>query len=208
MKKTGEPARVLEERFTYREYKTWPDDERWELIDGVAYEMSPSPSWRHQGMLLELGVQLRNFLDGKPCRVFIAPLDVLLLAPEQDAETDDDDIDTVVQPDVLVICDKTKLGARAVRGAPEIAVEILSPYSWSRDTKLKLDAYERRGVREYWIVDPGNKVISVFMRVDGGGFGPAETVVAEPDGVTGAFSSAVLPGFALDVGALFAAAEA
>lgn len=204
----GEPARVIDERFTYREYKTWPDDERWELIDGVAYEMSPSPSWRHQGMGVELGRQLGNFLLGKPCRVFLAPLDVLLLAPEQEAETDDDDIDTVVQPDVLVICDKTKLGARAVRGAPDIAVEILSPYSWSRDTKLKLDAYEKRGINEYWIVDPGNKVISVFKRIVGHGFGPAETVIAESDGVSGTFSSDVLPGFELDVRALFAAAEA
>lgn len=169
--------------------------------------MSPSPSWKHQGLLVELGRQFANFLIGKPCRVFLAPLDVLLFAPEQDSDAEDEEIDTVVQPDVLVIYDKGKLGKREVRGAPDLAVEILSPYSWSRDTKLKLDTYERRGVREYWIADPGNKVVTLFKRTGAAGFGPAETVVLEDSGVAGAFSSAVLPDFQPDVRALFAAAE-
>ncbi|HCM26533.1 MAG TPA: Uma2 family endonuclease [Treponema sp.] len=207
MAKMGEPARVLDERFTYRDYLTWPDDERWELIDGVAYEMSPSPSWKHQGLLLELGHQLKNHLEGKPCRVFIAPLDVLLFAPDQGSDAKDEDIDTVVQPDALVICDKGKLGKREIRGAPDIAVEILSPYSWARDTRIKLAAYEKRGVKEYWIVDPGNRVVNIFKRPDAKGFGPAESVVLDADGVTGSFSSAVLPDFQLDFRALFAAAE-
>lgn len=202
----GEPARVLDERYTYRDYRTWPDDERWELIDGTAYEISPSPSWRHQGMQLELAFQLKGYLRGKPCRVFVAPLDVILPAPDQDADTEDDDIDTVVQPDVLVICDRGKLGERAVRGAPDIAIEIMSPHSWVRDAKIKLDVYERRGIREYWMIDPGNRVISLFFRGVDGRFGRPRVIVYE-GGSAGEFSSEVLPDFSLDIAALFDAAE-
>ena len=201
----GEPARVLNEHYTYADYKTWPDDERWEIIEGVAYAMSPSPSWRHQGLIGELFAQLHDFLKGKPCRVFISPLDTLLHAPgEEDAS--DDAIDTIVQPDVLVVCDKNKLGPRAVRGAPDVAVEVLSPYSWDRDIRLKMRVYEERGVREYWVVDPGNKTVAVYKRETDGRFGKATTIVLA-DTAEAADFSAALPGFTLDVKGLFAAAE-
>ncbi len=201
----GEPARDLNERYTYADYKTWPDDERWEIIEGVAYAMSPSPSWRHQGLTGELYAQLREFLKGKPCRVFISPLDTLLHAPGEEAAPDDD-IDTIVQPDVLVICDKGKLGSRAVRGAPDVAVEVLSPYSWDRDIRLKMRVYEERGVREYWVVDPGNKTMTVYKRDDSGRFGKATAIVLA-DTPRAADFSAALPEFVLDVEGLFAAAE-
>lgn len=201
----GGPARKLDERYTYADYKTWPDDERWELIEGTAYSMSPSPSWRHQGLVGELFGQMRSFLKDKPCRAFISPLDILLHAPGEENATDDE-IDTVVQPDVLVICEKDKLGVRAVRGAPDIAVEVLSPYSWDRDIRLKMRVYEERGVAEYWVADPGNKTVTVYKREKDGRFGKATIIVAADTSEALGFS-AVLPGFALDVRALFAAAE-
>ncbi len=201
----GEPARNLDERYTYADYKNWPDDERWEIIEGVAYAMSPSPSWRHQGLTGELFAQLHAYLKGKPCRVFISPLDTLLHQPQEE-NAPDDDIDTIVQPDVLVVCDKGKLGSRAVRGAPDVAVEVISPYSWDRDVRLKMRVYEERGVREYWVVDPGNETVAVYKRDADKGFGKAITIVLADTESASDFSEA-LPEFVLDVKGLFAAAE-
>ncbi len=216
----GEAARVLNERYCYGDYLKWPDDERWELLEGVAYSMSPSPSWRHQGISQELGRQLGNFLKGKPCRVFMAPLDILLPAVGEDDDPDAD-IDTVVQPDVLVICDTGKLGERAIRGAPDVVVEVLSPYSWDRDLRLKMRIYEERGVREYWVLDPGNRLLTVYVRDAVGHFQASRTLLAPSTSTSTAKRtpaaadtpapeaelSAVLPGFHLDIAALFQAAE-
>ena len=212
----GEAARILNERYTFKDYLQWPEDERWELIEGVAYSMSPSPSWRHQGLASELGRQLGNFLANKPCRVFMAPLDILL--PEEGEEDlPDNDLDTVVQPDLVVICDTDKLGERAVRGAPDIAVEVLSPYSWERDLRLKMRVYEERGVREYWVLDGGNRVLTVYSRDESGHFHATASLVSpsSPEHIktkTGGTIpdiaiSTVLPGFSLDLTALFRAVE-
>ena len=212
----GEAARVLNERYTFGDYLQWPEDERWELIEGVAYSMSPSPSWRHQGLAGELFAQIRSFLKDSPCRVFMAPLDILL--PEEgEEELPDNDLDTVVQPDLVVICDTDKLGERAVRGAPDIAVEVLSPYSWERDLRLKMRVYEERGVREYWVLDGGNRVLTVYNRDESGHFQASTSLVApsspehiktKTDGTKPEVAiSAVLPGFSLDMTALFRAAE-
>ena len=100
----GPLARHLEERFTYGDYLTWDDDERWELIDGVPYNMSPAPKVAHQRIVSQLVRHFANYLDGKPCQVFPAPFDVRL--PEADEA--DDAVDTVVQPDVTIIFDKNK----------------------------------------------------------------------------------------------------
>ncbi len=212
----GEAARVLNERYTFGDYLQWPEDERWELIEGVAYSMSPSPSWRHQGLAGELFAQIRSFLKDSPCRVFMAPLDILL-PDEEEEELQDNDLDTVVQPDLVVICDTDKLGERAVRGAPDIAVEVLSPYSWERDLRLKMRVYEERGVREYWVLDGGNRVLTVYNRDESGHFQASTSLVApsspehiktKTDGTKPEVAiSAVLPGFNLDLTALFRAAE-
>ena len=154
----GPLALKQEERFTYGDYLTWNGDERWELIDGVAYDMSPAPRVAHQRILMELGRQFATWLRGKPCQIFPAPFDVRL--PE--AGESDALVETVVQPDLTVICDKRTLDEAGYRGAPELVVEILSPSTAQKDLKIKFARYERAGVKEYWIVEPEGKTVQIF----------------------------------------------
>ena len=138
--------------FTYGDYRTWPENERWELIGGQAWNMSPAPAWNHQTLAGIIFAELRAFLKGKPCRPFIAPVDVFL--PEAGHSASDlDSIDTVVQPDVGVVCDPAKITPRGVLGAPDVVMEVLSPNSVLRDLNLKKDLYARHGCREYWVWD-------------------------------------------------------
>jgi len=154
-------------KYTYRDYRTWSENERWELIEGVAYNMSPSPSTDHQQIVLALPNAFFNFLRGKPCQVFIAPLDVRL--PEAD-ETDDE-ITSVVQPDLFVVCDSTKIDDSGCKGAPDLIVEVLSPYTAQTDLKDKFDLYEKVGVKEYWLIQPIDRTVMVFTRGTDGKYG-------------------------------------
>ena len=153
------PELKKDQRYTYSDYCTWDDNKRWELIDGVPYAMSPAPSPVHQRILMELAGQLFIFLKDKPCEVFTAPFDVRLNALD-----DDDD---VVQPDIFVVCDHEKIDDKGLNGAPDMVIEILSPSTSRRDKVLKLNAYQRAGVREYWIVDPADKTVQVFILDNG-----------------------------------------
>ncbi len=137
-------------RYTYKDYLQWPEDERWELIEGIAYSMSPAPNRRHQGIHREIMGQLISYFKGKPCKLYPAPIDVFL------PETDDspDDISTIVQPDILVVCDPAKLKEVGILGAPDFIIEILSPATAFRDQSKKKLLYEKHGVKEYWIVNP------------------------------------------------------
>ena len=147
-----------EKGYTYEDYITWDDDIRYELIDGVAYAMA-SPSQNHQEISMEFSIQLGNFLKGKPCKVFHAPFDVRLNADSYD--------DTVVQPDILVVCDKSKLDGRSVLGAPDFIAEILSHRNTKHDTDLKFRRYQAAGVKEYWIVDPIRETVAVYILKNG-----------------------------------------
>jgi len=158
-----------EKRCTYADYLQWPEDTRYELIDGEAFLMSPAPLVEHQEVAGEVYRQLANQLDGKPCRPFIAPVDVRL--PRKD-ETDAA-IDTVVQPDVLVVCDLSKIDRRGVRGAPDWLLEVLSPSTAAHDQIAKRRTYERAGVREYWLVHPGDRTLTVYV-LDNGQYGRPE----------------------------------
>ncbi|MDI6735652.1 MAG: Uma2 family endonuclease [bacterium] len=158
----GLPATKREERFTYKDYLSWPDEERWELINGVAYNMSPAPSRRHQDILRELSMQISNYLVNKPCRIYFAPFDVRL--PENDEI--DDEIETVVQPDIVVFCARNKLDDRGARGAPDIVIEILSPYTAKKDMVTKRSLYERHKVGQYWIVNPQTEEVVIFKLKD------------------------------------------
>ena len=158
-----------EKHYTYADYLTWPDDARYELIDGEAFLMAPAPLIEHQEVAGDVYHQLRNQLDGKPCRPYIAPVDVRLpRADEADAA-----IDTVVQPDVLVVCDPHKIDRRGVRGAPDWVLEVLSPSTAAHDQIAKRRTYERAGVREYWLVHPGDRTLTVYV-LDNGQYGRPE----------------------------------
>jgi len=153
----GLPQRDAE-RHTYADYLAWPDDLRFELINGVAYLMTPAPSRPHQEIVGQIYRQSANALEGKPCRAYVAPFDVRLpKAGEADEETD-----TVVQPDVLVVCDRRKLDERGMRGAPDWVCEVLSPATASHDQTLKLAAYERAGVPEVWLIHPTDRLFTIY----------------------------------------------
>jgi Uma2 family endonuclease len=195
MKTMGLPARKLEERYSYGDYKSWPNDERWELIDGAAWCMSPAPGRRHQEIAGDLYHFIRTYLEGKTCRVFIAPFDVLL--PDR-PDQPDDEVASVVQPDVLVYCDRSKLTIKGATGAPDLAVEIITPWTHKKDLNEKLFLYERHGVREFWIVDPGNRSILFFSLNANRCFGDPAVLVAP-----GRLESTILPGLVIDLTTLF-----
>lgn len=155
---SGKPKDASPKRFTYADYLTWPVEERWELIDGEAWDMTPAPSPKHQEILLELGRQLANFFLKKECMVYVAPFDVRLLKGDES----DREIVNVVQPDILVICDRQKIDARGLRGSPDLAIEILSPSTAAKDRLKKRNLYERFGVKEFWIVSPDSATVMVF----------------------------------------------
>jgi Uma2 family endonuclease len=177
-----------EQRHSYGDYRHWPEDLRYELIDGVAYSMAPAPSLRHQDILGEIFRQVANALRAGPCRPFIAPFDVRLPRVNEA----DDQIATVVQPDLSVVCDPSRLDERGCRGAPDWIVEVLSPATAGHDQILKRDVYERAGVREYWLVHPVDRVVMVY-RLAAGEFGKLE--VRE---LSGRQSVEAVPGVEID----------
>jgi len=156
------------QRHCYRDYLTWLDGKRYELIDGNAY-LLPRTDLIHQDVAGEIYLQAANSLAGKSCRAFIAPVDVRL--PKHNEA--DENIDTVVQPDVLVVCDSSKLDRRGVRGAPDWVVEVLSPATAGHDQIKKRNLYERHGVKEYWLVHPIDRVLTVY-RLENGEYGKPE----------------------------------
>lgn len=183
-------ARRDDQRHTYGDYRQWPEDLRYELIDGIAYAMAPAPapSLLHQDVLGELFRQVANVLRTGPCRPFIAPFDVRL--PR--AGEADDQIETVVQPDLSVVCDPSRLDERGCRGAPHWVVEVLSPATAGHDLILKRDLYERAGVQEYWLVHPVDRVVTAYRLVEGA-FGKPE--VRE---LSGRQSVGAVPGLEID----------
>jgi len=150
-------ALQLQNHLTYADYCRWPEDERWELLDGKAYAMT-APLRIHQKIVGEVYRQISNYLQNTPCEPYIAPFDVRL--PQADEA--DEQVDTVVQPDISVICDKTKLDDKGCRGAPDWIIEVLSPSTALRDMNTKRDLYQSHGVREYWLVNPSERWLMVY----------------------------------------------
>jgi len=146
-------------QYTYEDYAGWNDDVRYELIDGKAYMMS-APSVTHQSISMELSRQIASFLVGKQCSVFAAPFDVCLFGKG-------DEDDTVVQPDIVVICDREKLDTKRCNGAPDMIIEITSPSTSRHDRITKLNKYMQAGVREYWVVDTDDKGVAVHILENG-----------------------------------------
>ena len=150
-------------RHRYGEYLHWPEDQRYELIDGLAYAMAPAPTRQHQRLVAELLREIADALDDSACEVNVAPFDVRL----PDADEADADIANVVQPDITVVCDVAKLDDRGCRGAPDWLIEVLSPATADHDQVRKLALYERHGVREYWLVHPVDLVVTIYRLSDG-----------------------------------------
>ena len=151
-------AMQTDKLYTYEDYLTWDDDARYEIIDGVAYAHA-APSTAHQRISGEVFRQLANFLRDKPCNVFPAPYAVRLHTVEGK--------DSVVEPDILVVCDKTKIDDQGCTGAPDLIIEILSSSTAAYDMVIKFNTYLQAGVREYWIVDPDSRIVNVYVLKDG-----------------------------------------
>lgn len=148
-------------KYSYKDYLSWDEGERIELIDGEIYNMSPAPSRRHQQVLRELSTAFSVYLQGKECEVFFAPFDVRLLAENKQ----DDDVKNVVQPDLSLIYDLEKLDDTGCNGVPDMIIEVLSPSSVKLDRWMKYQLYEKAGVKEYWLVDPNNESVEVHLLV-------------------------------------------
>ena len=139
--------KIKEQRYTYEDYLTWGDDERWEIINGIAYNMSPAPNTSHQSVVVNFAYLLKSNLLGKKCRSFVSPIDVVLSE------------DNVVQPDVIIVCDPKKITKQNIQGAPDIVFEILSPSTSLKDKTIKKDLYEKYGVKEYILVNPSERYV-------------------------------------------------
>lgn len=190
----AQAARNRDARYTYADYLRWSDGERWELIEGVAYSMTPASSRQHQKIFGELFTQFSLHLRGKRCEVYAAPFDVRLPTPGESEEM----TRTVVQPDIVVVCDPAKLDDRGCKGAPDLVIEILSPDSASRDMKEKFRLYERAGVLEYWLVHPTDRIVTVFHRGADGAYGRPQCYTPGERARVG-----VVPELEIDLGSVF-----
>jgi len=183
-----------ERRFTYADYKGWElkDGERYELIHGVAYAMA-APNAYHQSIAFELGRQIGNYLVGKQCKAYHAPYDVRLFY-EEDSDGSDD---TVVQPDISIVCDAKKRGHEGCRGSPDFVAEILSPGNTAIEMAEKFELYRDAGVREYWVVNPNQKTLRTYLFAEG----EIQTLLYT---ATDTAKVAIFPDFAVDLGLVFA----
>ena len=180
-------ARQKDARYTIRDYRAGKEGEYFELIDGVVYDMSPAPRVEHQRIAGEIFGSLYNFLKGKPCEVFSAPIDVYF------AENEDED--TVVQPDIIVVCDPGKVREHGIVGAPDVVAEVLSPSTAVYDLTHKLRLYQSKGVPEYWVVSGEKRTVFRYTLE-----GTAYRMEAFEEG---SMPSLKLNGFSLDIPALF-----
>ena len=157
----------LTKRYTYADYLTWLDDKRRELIDGFIKMMSPTPKRTHADVSTNITKYLLSVLVKKKgkCKVYYAPFDVRF---PKNGETMHDKIYTVVQPDICVVCDLSKLDELGCCGAPDMIVEILSPSTSKKDMNEKFNLYEEHGVKEYWMVHPNDKTVFAFLLQENG----------------------------------------
>jgi len=178
------PSRKSKKKlYTYADYLKIDDDRRYEIIDGELYDMGPAPGTPHQSVLVELITLFHTWFKERTCKVFAAPFDVRLNRKSKNNE----DIIHVVQPDILIVCDPEKLDEHGCLGAPDLIVEILSPSSASRDHIKKRHLYEENGVREYWLVDPTNRIITVYSLGKNGKFTASQVYDAEAEITSTAF---------------------
>lgn len=144
--------------YTFADYLSWDGEGRIEILDGQLIMMAP-PSRIHQKISMELCYQIRRFLEGKTCEVYAAPFAVRLFEEDDD---EPEDVQTVFEPDIVVICDKNKLDDHGCKGAPDLIVEILSPSTIRHDLIFKMRRYQQAGVKEYWVISPESQTVQVF----------------------------------------------
>ena len=181
-----------QKRFSYADYLKWDDDKRYEIIDGVVYDMD-APLRIHQKYVVELVRQMSNFFLEKTCEVYVAPFDVRL--PSRSKK--DKDIYDVVQPDISVICDQDKLDDKGCIGAPDLVVEVISPSTAGKDQVKKRAIYEKNGVREFWLLHPEDRLLFVYLLGKDGYGKPGvydETMTVK---------SAIFPELSIDLASLF-----
>lgn len=183
----------LNKSYTYADYLTWKFMERVELILGKIFLMSPAPTSKHQYISGLMSAEFVTFLKRTSCRVFSAPFDVTLPIKNKNGEPN-----TVIQPDICVICDHEKITEKGCVGAPDLIVEIVSGSSVKRDLHEKYNIYEQSGVKEYWIVHPNDKSLSIFLLNEQGKY-----VTSRPLTYGDKVASKVLPGMEIDLNEVF-----
>jgi len=188
----------LSKKYTYADYLSWQLDEMVELIRGKVVRMVPAPGTSHQSASSNLHVAIGSYLIGKKCKLFSAPFDVRLPLPE--AEPQQDKTETVVQPDLCVICDPGKLDERGCNGAPDWIIEILSQSTAHKDLNDKFELYRNAGVQEYWVVHPAEGTVLPYRLDDHGQYAlPRSTPYTVGDKVP----VGLFPGFEVELGVVF-----
>lgn len=181
--------------YSYADYLQWTFEERLELIKGKVFKMTPAPNLYHQDISAIVFTEIFNYLKGKPCKTYAAPFDVRL---PRKSEHSDEKIYTVVQPDICVICDLTKLDKQGCIGSPNIVIEILSPGNNQKELRSKYEVYEEAQVEEYWIISPQDESFLQYT-LSGDKYVPSRLMTIG-DTVT----TPILPGFELDLKTVFA----
>jgi len=179
--------------YTYADYLLWQFEERVELIRGKLFRMSPAPNRRHQTMLGELHLQIAPFFKKQHCQVFLAPFDVRLSVSKRKGQDT-----TVVQPDLCVICDPGKLDERGCAGAPDLIIEILSPGNSKKEMREKFEVYEEAGVREYWLVNPLDNVVLLYVLNEAGKYIGLAPVTEDQE-----LRAAIFPDLVIDLKEVF-----
>lgn len=185
----------LDGTYSYADYLKWEFEERLELIKGKIFKMSPAPATRHQRIAGMLFAEIWQLLKYRDCQVFVAPFDVRL--PRFDVQSEKE-ILTVVQPDISVVCDSRKVDEKGCLGAPDWIIEILSPGNTRKEMDNKFDVYEESGVKEYWLVEPNDEVVFVYVLIEEGKF-----IGLKPYTIGQALTSITLPDFTIDLNQLF-----
>jgi Uma2 family endonuclease len=181
--------------YSYADYLKWTFEERLELLRGKIFKMSPAPASKHQLIVGEIHYQIKKHLRHKSCQVFLSPFDVRLSPRRKEANSK---VLTVVQPDVCVVCDLSKIDKNGCVGAPDLVVEVLSPGNTGREMKDKYEIYEENGVKEYWLVEPNDKIVLVYVLNEQGRY-----VGLKPFTETEILTSAIIKDFAVPVSEIF-----
>ena len=180
--------------YSYADYLQWTFEDRLELIKGKIFRMSPAPAPAHQLLSWKIAGELYNNLKNKPCKAYPAPFDVRLA---RKSENEDKKIFTVVQPDICIICDPSKVDTRGCTGAPDIVIEILSHGNNQKELRNKYEVYEESGVTEYWIVSPQDKTFLKYTLIEGS-YQPSRLYT-----IGDVITTPILPGFELNLEIIF-----